>query len=434
MARTGQVDLVNIATSETLRSWGDTGGVNNAAVDLSPDGSLLAAAVAKEVKIWRIEDGAQVLSLAGHTSNVESVDFSQDGAELATADRYLNRFDVRSGELKGQNRLMVSGAVFGPSGRRLAAPMVGGAVLLFDFEKEKQLVAGGSFPLGWVQAGALVQSDEVGVLVDHDGHIVFIELASQKVIAGASLNRKIIAAGLSPSKTRLGLCIVERFSSIPGAVGAIRLSSPGEPAETVQLPVKSCEIRGGVAAVGLESGEVATVDLDTLEISTRTSILSKPALHVSRSADGQRILAASFERVFVWDASVGVRTLTRQGKVDVVELSLDGRWAAVSDDYLVRVWDLASDAAPAVLDGHDHAVPNLVGASVDAVVFSPDGRWLATGSADSTVAVWDTSTWSRRARLRGHRGPVTDLVWTGDSAALMSTSWDGTALVWTIAD
>ena len=69
--------------------------------------------------------------------------------------------------------------------------------------------------------------------------------------------------------------------------------------------------------------------------------------------------------------------------------SSDGRWlASGSRDQTVRLWDMHNRTAePVVLRGHER--------EVWAVAFSSDGRWLASGSGDQAVRLWDMQAHSR---------------------------------------
>ena len=52
---------------------------------------------------------------------------------------------------------------------------------------------------------------------------------------------------------------------------------------------------------------------------------------------------------------------------------------------------------------------------VSVVRFSPDGRWLASGSADRTVKLWNVSGGRFEASFEGHTLGINDLAWSGDS-------------------
>jgi WD40 repeat protein len=76
------------------------------------------------------------------------------------------------------------------------------------------------------------------------------------------------------------------------------------------------------------------------------------------------------------------------------------------------------------LEGHEAPVLGLA--------FSPDGRLLASASADRTIRLWDTGAWEPVRTLSGHDGPVNKLAFTPDGRTLLSASDDKTARVWNV--
>jgi WD40 repeat protein/serine/threonine protein kinase len=72
------------------------------------------------------------------------------------------------------------------------------------------------------------------------------------------------------------------------------------------------------------------------------------------------------------------------------------------------------------------------GARLTGVVFSPDGRWMAAGSNDGAVRLWDAETGVARAPWREHSGDVVLLDFSPDSRRLVTASFDGTAKVWDV--
>ena len=67
---------------------------------------------------------------------------------------------------------------------------------------------------------------------------------------------------------------------------------------------------------------------------------------------------------------------------------------------------------------------------VKVLVFSPDGKHLVSGSRDNSIRLWDVQTHTAFAILNGHVGEVDDLAFSADGLTLISGSIDGTILLW----
>lgn len=70
---------------------------------------------------------------------------------------------------------------------------------------------------------------------------------------------------------------------------------------------------------------------------------------------------------------------------------------------------------------------------VDALAFSPDRRWLASGSGDKTIRIWDVETGRSLRTLTAHAGAVWSVAFSPDGRRLASASQDGTVRVWDAA-
>ena len=64
--------------------------------------------------------------------------------------------------------------------------------------------------------------------------------------------------------------------------------------------------------------------------------------------------------------------------------------------------------------------------SVSAVVFSPDGKLLASASWDDTVRLWDPATGASLQTLEGHLDSVSAVAFSPDGKLVASGSNDGT--------
>jgi WD40 repeat protein len=70
----------------------------------------------------------------------------------------------------------------------------------------------------------------------------------------------------------------------------------------------------------------------------------------------------------------------------------------------------------------------------EVAVFSPNGKWLAIGSHDNGIYIFDTSTWKLKSKGDKHHSFITALDWSMDSTAIHSTSGDYELLFWTVSE
>ncbi|NXY93764.1 hypothetical protein HYE82_04995, partial [Streptomyces sp. BR123] len=168
-----------------------------------------------------------------------------------------------------------------------------------------------------------------------------------------------------------------------------------------------------------------------------------PVHSVAFRPGGPAVLAAGGANgaVRLWDASGSGGPVPREqpltgagGPVFGLSFSPDGRrLAAGSQDRSTRLWTVPGPAdgappPPDVLAGAPTAADGPA-SYVNAVAHSADGRWLATGSADNRVRLYDAATRTSLGSFP-HPGPVTSLAFLPDGQGMVSGAADGTVRIW----
>jgi len=127
--------------------------------------------------------------------------------------------------------------------------------------------------------------------------------------------------------------------------------------------------------------------------------------------------------ITIWD--VTSEEVIRRLSVDAMCFSLayspDGRWLAEGvDDQKILIWETSSWKP--VTELHYQS-------PVSGLAFSPDKRWLAGGS-ETTIKLWDVSTWESVHTLEGHTALITTVAFTPDGSRLISSGDDREIKIW----
>ena len=217
---------------------------------------------------------------------------------------------------------------------------------------------------------------------------------------------------------------------------------------------------GSTAAVGgkhgFAGGIVVVWDTESGKIVHQSDKLSTVTSSVTWSADGKLLVAGTggaggelqeAGEVWVWDAETfnplhqfSVKPETKYGEwasAADVAICPDGKRVAVpitagsrgapagmfinDTGATIRIWELES--------GKDTALVKGLKVAVRRVVFSPDGKRLATAGSDMLVRVWDSETGKQLAELPNSER-VEVVAFSPDGKFLAAGSKDGTVRIW----
>lgn len=356
---------------------------------IAPDGSQVLAADEQHIRLWDAKSGRQLREFTV-TKSVRVAKLSPDGKTVAAVEngQKVWLWDAATGNemrrltMKGEGR--PDAMCWSPDSKWIVSSS-GDAVYVWEADTGKEIYK-------------LAHGGTTALAVSHD----------RKFILTVNWwNNELLLWDMATGK------ILRKFEGTSGA-GNIAFAPDDK---TV---VGYCEVKSGsVTRTSMRTWDVATGERLRRDFAGGWHALG------GFSPDGKTVFAGREDVIYVWDAkSRGeVRKWKTNAKVGALSLSADGKWLAGYAHGRVRIWDTATGKEPLPPTGHTQ--------SVTAVSFAPDGKSVASVSADSTVRVWD---WTTGKELLKHSEKVlngfTGVTHLPDGKLVLFAAWNGNGSWW----
>ena len=194
---------------------------------------------------------------------------------------------------------------------------------------------------------------------------------------------------------------------------------------------RHAEVQRDLAVQSLQLAQLGTYDLQLVRV--RDSWQQRPQFALELLNDEEK--CPTDLRDFTWGhyrrlaEPIPALLTPIEGAGGSIVFSPDGRAVATcAMSGPIRIWDLASSQERIVLQA-----PAGRRQGFGALAFSPDGKRLASGGADRRVRIWDFHSGLELTELDGHTNAVSAVAFSPNGALLVSTDEDQKIIFWDVS-
>ncbi|KAI0905434.1 quinon protein alcohol dehydrogenase-like superfamily [Ustulina deusta] len=437
------VRLWNVESGETERILsGHSRAVQT--VLFSPDGrKLVSVSGDQTMLVWDVPSGQHEHTLELEeierplfSSNKDRIAFSSDGARLVSVagkDMSICVWDTKTWQPKHVARRhsnLPSCFAFSPDGNKVVFRSSDGTIHVWDVATgQAKQILGICSPISGHMTSLVFSPDGKWLASSFGNTVQLWDAETWKVENKLESHTFLVKQiAFSPDGERLASALLGGTARIWDISSSLVECTPGGHSKMVNSLVLSAD--GTKLASGSADTTARIWDITT----GRTELIlnhSESVIAVVLSPDGSALAASLMlgAEIHIWDLVTGQRkhilksdpasTRTMSFSPDGTKL-VSGCW-----NGRIRVWDVATGRATC-LQASDYVASGHIERILDSseianiLLFSPDGRKLASGSRDRTIRVWDVTTGQAEQTFRGHAGFVTTAIFELDSESMGS--------------
>ena len=401
--RDSAVRLYDVSSEKLL--WSYVASLNNpyenytSDVVFSPDGSkVVAGATNNHLYVLDAKNGKELGQLIGHNWYPWSLAFSADSQRLFSSgwDGTIRRWDMRSMQEQPLEKLEFATSVIAasPNGKWIAVAYEKGRIALVSVADGKEIA---SLPIGKVTISQVAFSVDsqllaVGAADDKKVRVSLWNVATANEVhqwdweLGRDPHSKVEALVFSPNGSRLAAAVFRQSKAYLWDV----------------------ESKNQIAV--LQHNSIYGMDFD---------------------ANGERLLTVGWDsHLREWNAETGELEMDRdwkQGQVrsDMYAVSCSSVGDLIATAHMnatIKIWNREDMSLRSEIKVGDF--------SYGALAFSKDGLWLASGTRNGNITIWDPFTGEKALDVGKHESSAYTVCFGSDLRTLISGGDDGMGFQW----